>query len=130
MNTVCMARYVLFVANVYLLNAVVCSLWTHILPCKAAPVMFGVPGSLNALTAAYMNRDDVKEALHVTSSPMQQWPGPTSDWSYHSDYAACNFHYPPGTPSMVEFYQVRGITALTANLFLQNVTMQWNGWYS
>ena len=76
----------------------------------AAVVPFNVPGSLNYMTAAYMMRRDVREALHVLDSPCMatpdvQWPGPQDGWSYKSDYAACNSDYEPGTWSMVDFYR-------------------------
>ena len=31
--------------------------------------------------------------------------GPTGDWSYTSQWSACNADAPPGTPSMVDFYR-------------------------
>jgi hypothetical protein len=57
------------------------------------------------MTAAYMNRDDVKKALHVDKSPTKQWPGPPDNWSYHGDYDACNGNVPTGAWSMIDFYR-------------------------
>jgi len=76
----------------------------------AAVVPFDVPGSLNYMTAAYMKRHDVREALHVLDSPCMaspehQWPGPQDGWTYKSEWAACNSDYAPGTWSMVDFYR-------------------------
>jgi len=63
------------------------------------------PGSLNYMTAQYMNRPDVRSALHLSQSPQRNWPGPDDNWSYTSDWAACNPDAPPGTPSMIDFYR-------------------------
>lgn len=74
----------------------------------AAVVTWGAAGSLNAMTATYMNRDDVKKALHVADAPaVTAWPGPDDGWTYTSDYAACNADAPAGTPSMIDFYKVK-----------------------
>lgn len=64
-----------------------------------------VPGSLNYMQAQYMMRPDVREALHVTATPYDHWPGPQENWSYKSEYAACNGNAPKGTPSMIDIYR-------------------------
>lgn len=34
------------------------------------------------------------------------WPGPSANWSYHSNYAACNSALAPDDPrSMIDFYR-------------------------
>lgn len=69
-------------------------------------------GSLNGMTKAYLERPDVRAALHVTrkdGTPFDTWPGPSREegggWEYHSNYAACNALAPNGTNSMVWFYR-------------------------
>mmetsp|Transcript_16028 Transcript_16028/g.39039 ORF Transcript_16028/g.39039 Transcript_16028/m.39039 type:complete len:215 (+) Transcript_16028:293-937(+) len=57
------------------------------------------------MMSQWMQRSDVRAALHVESSPAKQWPGPSEGWSYTSQYAACNAAAPPGTPSMIDFYR-------------------------
>jgi cathepsin A (carboxypeptidase C) len=71
----------------------------------SAIVGWDAPGSLNYMTAAYMNRQDVRTALNLGESPQQNWPGPDVGWKYTSDYAACNDDAAPGVPSMIDFYQ-------------------------
>eukprot|EP00965_Chrysotila_dentata_P052034 1726894-Pleurochrysis_carterae.AAC.3 len=71
----------------------------------AAVATFDAPGSLNARTAAFMMRADVRKALHLEASPASSWPGPPPKWRYTSSYAACNAQAPPNTPSMVDFYR-------------------------
>lgn len=71
----------------------------------AAVVPFNQPGSLNYMTAQWMMREDVREALHVQSAPVKHWPGPPEGWTYKSDYAACNAGAQEGTPSMIDFYR-------------------------
>eukprot|EP00040_Diaphanoeca_grandis_P003180 m.24065 g.24065 ORF g.24065 m.24065 type:complete len:540 (+) comp14469_c0_seq1:89-1708(+) len=71
----------------------------------AAVVPFTMPGSLNYKCAQYMMRDDVKKALHVDTSPAKSWPGPAPNWSYTSQWDACNGNVKPGTPSMIAFYR-------------------------
>ena len=72
----------------------------------AATVTSDQKGSLNYLTAAWMTRPDVREALHVlVAGPSQAWPGPSEGWSYTSSYAACNAAAPGGAESMVDFYR-------------------------
>jgi cathepsin A (carboxypeptidase C) len=48
----------------------------------AALVSFDQPGSLNYAQAQFLMRADVKEALHVASSPATAWPGPAAAWQY------------------------------------------------
>mmetsp|Transcript_43626 Transcript_43626/g.69227 ORF Transcript_43626/g.69227 Transcript_43626/m.69227 type:complete len:537 (+) Transcript_43626:43-1653(+) len=62
-----------------------------------------VPKSLDFYTAQWMNRADVKKALHVEDAPVKSWPGPTDGWQYSSNYNACN--KAPGQPSMIDFYR-------------------------
>lgn len=71
----------------------------------SAVVDWDMPGSLNYMCAAYMMRADVRKALHVENGPMKSWPGPSDDWSYTSDYAACNDQAAANAPSMVDFYR-------------------------
>jgi cathepsin A (carboxypeptidase C) len=71
----------------------------------SATTAFDAPGSLDAQTAAWMNRADVRAALHVVESPAKAWPGPGDGWSYSSEYSACNAQAEPGTPSMIEVYR-------------------------
>ena len=70
-----------------------------------AVVRDDVPNTLNFYMSRWMMRADVREALHVESSPALQWPGPDDGWQYESQYAACNDLAPPATPSMVDFYR-------------------------
>jgi cathepsin A (carboxypeptidase C) len=69
----------------------------------SAVVSFDDPGSLNYETAVWMQREDVKKALHVTESPNGAWPGPADNWSYTSQYDACNAR-PVYNESMLAFY--------------------------
>ena len=71
----------------------------------AAVVGFGAKSSLNAMTAAYMMRDDVKAALHVDKSPSKVWPGPQPGWGYKGDYNACNDAAAKDADSMIDFYR-------------------------
>lgn len=71
----------------------------------SATATFDVPRSLDALTAAYLSRADVRAALHVERAPAAAWPGPAANWSYTSDYAACNEASRPGVPSMIAFHR-------------------------
>jgi cathepsin A (carboxypeptidase C) len=72
----------------------------------AAALDWSLPGTLNGNLANYMNRKDVRQALHVQDAPTQSWPGPAPGWSYTSLYNACNSgQVAPGTPSMVDFYR-------------------------
>ena len=58
---------------------------------------------------AYMRRGDVQRALHTDDggrAPARgPWPGPAENWTYTSQYAACNYAAPKGTPSMVDIYK-------------------------
>ena len=41
--------------------------------------------------STYMNRPDVREALHVTATPhLQQWPYPDAGFDYTKEFNACN----------------------------------------
>lgn len=72
----------------------------------AGPYRFDLPGTFNYNTAQYMNRADVREALHVErANNGVQWPGPAAGWTYESKYAACNGRAEAGTPSMVDLYR-------------------------
>ena len=57
--------------------------------------------------AAYMNRQDVKKALHVEETPIETWPYPNAGFDYTKEYNACNWQteirYP--NTSMVDIYQ-------------------------
>ncbi len=73
-------------------------------------VVDGAPeGSLDYYTNEWMNRADVKKALHVDETPYAskkyRWPGPNDKWSYQSDYDACNDKAAPNVPSMKDFYK-------------------------
>jgi len=70
----------------------------------AAALDWSIPGTLDYYTAQWMNRPDVRAALHVESSPTKEWPGPPAGWEYTSSYSACN-DAPAGTPSMIDFYR-------------------------
>jgi len=70
----------------------------------AAALDWTLPGTENYYNAQWMNREDVRKALHVESSPSKAWPGPPSGWEYTSSYSACNTA-PKGTPSMIDFYR-------------------------
>lgn len=70
----------------------------------AAALDWSVPGTENYYNAQWMNRADVRRALHVEASPSKAWPGPADGWKYTSDYSACNIA-PEGTPSMIDFYR-------------------------
>lgn len=61
------------------------------------------PKTLDFYTAQWMNRADVKNALHVADAPTKSWPGPPDGWQYTSNYNACN--KAPDKPSMVDFYR-------------------------
>ena len=72
----------------------------------AAIVADDVPGTLDYDMARWMRRTDVRFALHVDASPSTSWPGPTDDWRYESQYAACNdLATKHSTPSMIAFYR-------------------------
>jgi cathepsin A (carboxypeptidase C) len=69
----------------------------------AAALDWSLPGTLNYFNAQWMMRQDVREALHVESSPAKAWPGPPDGWQYKSDYNACTSA--PNMPSMIDFYR-------------------------
>ena len=85
--------------------------WTHAwindltLYGPAAVVRNDVPGTLDHEMSTWMNRADVRAALHVEESPNTDWPGPDTGWTYTSQWNACNDDAVPGTPSMVDFYR-------------------------
>lgn len=54
--------------------------------------------------ATYLNRSDVREALHVTDSPIESWPYPAVGFDYTKQYDACNEDPEPHAPSMIKFY--------------------------
>jgi serine carboxypeptidase-like clade 1 len=54
----------------------------------------------------YMNRPDVRVALHVQESPVSKWPYPEAGFDYTKEYDACNDDVPKeGALSMVDFYR-------------------------
>ena len=54
----------------------------------------------------YMNRDDVKRALHVEETPIDHWPFPKQGFDYTKEYNACNWqsHILFPNVSMVDIY--------------------------
>jgi serine carboxypeptidase-like clade I len=69
----------------------------------------------------YMNRADVREALHVTQTPhVTQWPYPDAGFDYTKEYNACNDDA-VGTdaPSMIDFY-VKIIPHLPSGTWIYN----------
>jgi len=52
----------------------------------------------------YMNRQDVKAALHVSETPIDTWPYPTQGFDYTKEYDACN-ESPSDPRSMIDFYR-------------------------
>jgi Serine carboxypeptidase len=54
----------------------------------------------------YMNRQDVKRALHVEESPTNHWPFPKAGFDYTKEYNACNWQDDILFPniSMVDIY--------------------------
>ena len=73
-------------------------------------VVEGAPeGSLDYYTNKWMNRADVKKALHIDERPYASkkysWPGPNDKWTYASNYDACNDNAGPNVPSMKDFYK-------------------------
>lgn len=54
----------------------------------------------------YMNRDDVKRALHVEATPLDKWPFPKAGFDYTKEYNACNWQDDIVFPnvSMVDIY--------------------------
>lgn len=55
--------------------------------------------------ARWMMRADVRRAFNVQESPAHEWPLPQAGFDYTMNYAACNPEFPPGTPSMIDFYR-------------------------
>lgn len=55
---------------------------------------------------AYMNREDVKRALHVEETPISHWPFPKAGFNYTKEYSACNWQDQILFPniSMVDIY--------------------------
>eukprot|EP00536_Pseudo-nitzschia_multiseries_P004226 jgi/Psemu1/187563/e_gw1.69.80.1 len=72
--------------------------------------------------AAYFNRQDVREALHVTDTLSETWPMPDVGFSYTKEYNACNWKpkpfikYPDTT--MVDVY--RDILPLLDRVWVYN----------
>lgn len=54
--------------------------------------------------AKYLNRSDVRKALHVTDTPIENWPYPNVGFDYTKQYDACNESPEPHAPSMIKFY--------------------------
>jgi len=52
----------------------------------------------------YMNREDVRRALHVDTAPIKNWPLPNQGFDYTKQYDACNDE-PTIHESMIQFYQ-------------------------
>ncbi|KAL3915981.1 MAG: hypothetical protein SGILL_005387, partial [Bacillariaceae sp.] len=54
----------------------------------------------------YMNRNDVKVALHVEETPIDDWPFPKAGFDYTKEYNACNWQEDILFPniSMVDIY--------------------------
>jgi cathepsin A (carboxypeptidase C) len=52
----------------------------------------------------YLNRQDVREALHVTDTPVKNWPYPEAGFHYTKEYDACNEAPVEHAPSMIKFY--------------------------
>jgi hypothetical protein len=52
----------------------------------------------------YLNRSDVRKALHVTDTPIENWPYPNVGFDYTKQYDACNESPEPHAPSMIKFY--------------------------
>ena len=55
--------------------------------------------------AAYMNRPDVRKALHVENAPTTSWPGADVGFDYTSEYDACNWGEVVLNISMVDIYK-------------------------
>lgn len=54
--------------------------------------------------AAYLTRQDVREALHVTATPVKDWPYPEAGFDYTKEYDACNYQASEDALSMIDFY--------------------------
>lgn len=57
------------------------------------------------LMAEYMNRRDVREALHVEATPIRTWPSPDQGFDYTKEYNACNHDAADDALSMIDFYR-------------------------
>ena len=57
--------------------------------------------------AAYFNRPDVREALHVAETPIDTWPHGSVGFHYDKEYNACNWGIDIKFPdtTMVDIYQ-------------------------
>lgn len=55
--------------------------------------------------AEYMNRPDVRVALHVEEAPIMEWPFPEAGFDYTKEYDACNEEAEDGALSMIDFYR-------------------------
>jgi serine carboxypeptidase-like clade I len=54
----------------------------------------------------YMDRPDVRRALHVTETPIQTWPYPDAGFDYTKEFDACNEDADSTTDlSMIDFYR-------------------------
>jgi serine carboxypeptidase-like clade 1 len=55
--------------------------------------------------AEYMQRTDVRKALHVEEAPTGSWPDGDIGFNYSMEYAACNYGAEEGALSMIDFYR-------------------------
>ena len=55
--------------------------------------------------ARWMNRPDVREALHVEDAPVDRWPSPKAGFHYTKEYSACNDEEISDDRSMIDFYR-------------------------
>lgn len=55
--------------------------------------------------ATYMNRADVRRALHVAEAPTTTWPGASVGFDYTKEYKACNWGTPLLDISMIDIYR-------------------------
>jgi serine carboxypeptidase-like clade I len=69
----------------------------------------------------YMNRPDVREALHVTQTPnVEEWPYPRSGFDYTKEYNACNDDaINTDALSMIDFYR-KIVPVLPAGVWIYN----------
>eukprot|EP00392_Amoebophrya_sp_AT5.2_P009989 g10020.t1 len=57
---------------------------------------------------SYLNRPDVRRALHVEDAPVTSWPQPDGGFEYTQEYSACSWgQFPDDDPpdSMIAFYR-------------------------
>jgi len=54
--------------------------------------------------STYMNRADVRAALHVEEAPIKEWPSPKAGFDYTKEYDACNDDVVDKL-SMIDFYR-------------------------